>query len=59
MVGECFIFVIIAIIITFDLAAVNMLIKGLKENKILHTAVAGNVIIVMSALSALYLVMLL
>lgn len=59
LIEECMIFVIIAIIIAFDLAAATMLIKGLKENKFLHTAVAGNVVIVASVISFLCIVILL
>ena len=59
LVEELIVLVIIAIIITFDLAAIRVLAKGLKENKFLHTAVAGNVVIVTSVMSVLCIVMLL
>ena len=51
--------VIIAIGIASGVAAIFFLIKGLKENKIIHTALAGNVLIVASTISALCYIMIL
>lgn len=44
---------VITTCIFLALIAINFLIKGLKEDKILHTTLAGNVLIVTSTISAL------
>lgn len=54
---------IVALIILFGIVSILLsfyfLFKGLKENKILHTALAGNAFIVTSTILALCYVMLL
>lgn len=46
-------FIIIAIGIASGLISIHFLIRGLKEDKIMHTALAGNALIVASTISAL------
>ena len=44
---------IITTCIFIGIIAINFLIKGLKEDKIFHIALAGNVLIVASTISSL------
>lgn len=46
-------FLIIAFCVASGLGSIHFLINGLKENKIIHTALAGNVLIVVSTISGL------
>ena len=50
--------IIVAISVISGVISIHFLIKGLKENIMLHTALAGNTLIITSTISAICLVLL-